>query len=54
MLQHTADRQRLYTGDAVDNRAITIGFQPDEVIVKADTAQIAIAAPSMTVYVSKP
>ena len=32
-----------YTGDNANGRAIATGFQPDLVIVKADTTQIAIA-----------
>ena len=35
-----------YTGDAVDNRAISAGFQPNVVIVKADAAQVAITRTS--------
>ena len=44
-----------YTGDATDNRAITVGFQPDFVIVK-DTAATEGAArsSSMTGDASKP
>jgi hypothetical protein len=45
-----------YTGNAVDNRAITgVGFQPDVVIVKADAAQIGvIRSSSMSGDTSKP
>jgi hypothetical protein len=35
-----------YTGDAVDGRAVSTGFQPDLVIVKASTNQIAVARTS--------
>src|SRR5918999_53371 len=35
-----------YTGNGSDNRAFSVGFQPDYVIVKADIAQIAVARPS--------
>jgi hypothetical protein len=45
-----------YTGDAVDGRAISIGFQPDLVFVKADTAgtEVAVArTSSMTGDVTK-
>jgi hypothetical protein len=45
-----------YTGNApTDNRTISVGFQPNFVIVKADTAQIAIArTSSMSGDASKP
>lgn len=44
-----------YTGNAVDNRAVTTGFQPNLVLVKADTAQIAVGRTStMTGDASKP
>ncbi len=44
-----------YTGDNVDGRAISVGFQPDLVIVKADTAQGAVARTStMSGDASKP
>jgi hypothetical protein len=35
-----------YTGNAIDGRAVTAGFRPDLVIVKADTAQAAVARTS--------
>ena len=35
-----------YVGDGVDNRVIAVGFQPNLVIVKADTAQIAVSRSS--------
>jgi hypothetical protein len=44
-----------YTGNGADDRAVTAGFEPDLVIVKADTAQIAIARTStMSGDASKP
>ena len=45
-----------YTGNAVDNRAITgVGFRPDVVIVKGNTAQTAaIRSSTMSGDVSKP
>ncbi len=44
-----------YTGDGSDGRAISVGFQPDLVIVKADTNQIGVArSESMTGDASKP
>jgi hypothetical protein len=44
-----------YTGNAVDGRAVSAGFQPDLVIVKADTASSAVARTStMSGDVSKP
>ena len=44
-----------YTGDASDNRAIAVGFQPDFVIVKdTNTTEAAARSSSMTGDVSKP
>ena len=44
-----------YTGDATDNRAITVGFQPDFVIVKdTGNGEGAARSSSMTGDVSKP
>jgi hypothetical protein len=44
-----------YSGDGVDNRAISTGFQPDFVIVKADTLQVGAArTSSMTGDNAKP
>ena len=44
-----------YTGNGVDDRAITIGFKPDLIIVKASTAQVGVLrTSSMTGDVSKP
>ena len=44
-----------YTGNGVNGRAITIGFQPDYVIVKGNAGQIAVARTStMPVDQSKP
>jgi hypothetical protein len=35
-----------YTGNATNNRAISVGFQPDFVLVKADAGQVAVATTS--------
>jgi hypothetical protein len=44
-----------YAGDLVDNRAITVGFQPDFVIVKAETGREGVARTStMSGDTSKP
>jgi hypothetical protein len=44
-----------YTGNAVDGRAITTGFKPDLVMVKANTAQVGVLRTStMNGDVSKP
>jgi len=43
-----------YTGDAVNGRAISAGFQPDVVIVKAATAQIGVMRTSSMTTGAKP
>jgi len=43
-----------YTGDGVNGRAISAGFQPDVVIVKAATAQIGVMRTSSMTTAAKP